>query len=149
MGRQMPRGNCQLWQACWTGVGSDAMRCEAMQVEASGGLRHGFAEGRRAQSEQDWGELAVRLQGTEPRVTAKSADDNPKWPDKTAAAGPTTGQRWGLEVNRPADVHGLCDIMAFGGQKAANQGDSGSDRMWERWDIRQAGDPVECSHSMH
>lgn len=37
--------------------------------------------------------------------------------------------------------------LAVGGQKAANQGDSAGDRMWERRDIRQAGDPVECSCS--
>lgn len=42
--------------------------------------------------------------------------------------------------------------MAVGGQKAANQGEPVGDRMWESWDIRQTGDPVECSDnsgSMH
>lgn len=70
MGRHMPRGkmSCNLWLAC------DAMRCEAMQVrvqEPSGGLRHGTAEGRRIQSEQDWDKLAVRLQGPGPRGDGK------------------------------------------------------------------------------
>lgn len=33
--------------------------------------------------------------------------------------------------------------LAAGGERAASQGGQGGDRMWERWDIRLAGDPVE------
>ena len=51
---------------------SEAMRCDAGRgTEARGGLRHEFAEGRFSQSEEDWGRLAVRLQGTEPRGDGK------------------------------------------------------------------------------
>ena len=82
-------------------------------------------------------------------MTAKSADDNPKWPDKRAAAGPTTGPQLGLEGDRPYDSQGSATYASkLAARKAANQGDSVGDRMWERWNIRQAGDPVECSCSI-
>lgn len=40
-------------------------------AEPSGWLRDGCLEGRRTQSEEDWGRLAVRLQGTGSRGDGK------------------------------------------------------------------------------
>lgn len=108
--------SCGRRELDWRG-----MRCEARRGNA--GRSVGRVEARVCGGTESpiraglGGELAVRLQGRQPRVTAKSADDNPKWPDKTAPAGPTTGPQWGLEVNRPAHAQGSANIWQLAARK--------------------------------